>query len=266
MECSNPGSSKLVVRYGKSFLAALFLLPGIGCHRTVELEVASMLDRAQETFDRAQSQDDFLLAAGQYQAILDRGVVSGAVLFNQGNAYVRAGQRGRAIASYRRAKRYRPRDPYLDANLRFALGTDAPVRRRGLVGFLLFWQDWISYPDKFHFTGAMAVVSFLLAFGVLVGRRRLFARLTIASLCLTLLLAISAAYDWHRYESVVRGVVVGDRVVARKGNATSYEPAFTEPLVEGTEFRLVERRGDWVLMHLDAGPEGWVEKRMVQLY
>jgi hypothetical protein len=247
-------------------LAATLLLPAIGCQRTVDLEIASMLDRAQKTFDQAESQDDFLLAASHYQAILDRGIVSGAVLFNQANAYMRAGQRGRAIASYRQAKRYRPRDPYLDANLRFALGADNPTSSRGLVGLLLFWQDWISYPGKFHLAGALAVVSFLLASAYLVSRRRLFARLTIATLCFTLILAMSAAYDWHRYEAVVHGVVVVDGVVARKGNATTYEPAFTEPLVEGTEFRLVEQRGDWVLMHLEDGPDGWVEKRTVQLY
>ena len=44
-----------------------------------------------------------------------------AVLYNQGNAWMRAGATGRALAAYRQAQRYRPRDPYLAANLQNAL-------------------------------------------------------------------------------------------------------------------------------------------------
>ena len=47
--------------------------------------------------------------------------------YNLGNAYFRAGEYGRAIAAYRKAKPYRPRDPYLEANLRQALSV-APGR------------------------------------------------------------------------------------------------------------------------------------------
>ena len=57
-----------------------------------------------------------------YQSLLDRGIRSGAILYNQGNAFMKAGHRGQAIAAYLEAKRYLPRNPYLDANLRFAQG------------------------------------------------------------------------------------------------------------------------------------------------
>ena len=81
-----------------------------------------------------------------------------------------------------------------------------------------------------------------------------------------LLPALSAAYDWYRYDHLVHGVIVHDEVIARKGNAASYQPAFTEPLAEGTEFRLVEDRGDWYLIRLAGGQEGWVEKEAVVAY
>ena len=62
-----------------------------------------------------------------YQAILDRGYVSGVVLYNQGNAFMRAGQRGRAVAAYRQARRYLGPDPFLEANLAYALGNQPPA-------------------------------------------------------------------------------------------------------------------------------------------
>ena len=39
-------------------------------------------------------------SAAKAQEILDAGVTSGVVLYNQGNAFMRAGQTGRAIACY----------------------------------------------------------------------------------------------------------------------------------------------------------------------
>ena len=60
--------------------------------------------------------------------------------------------------------------------------------------------------------------------------------------------------------------VVENEVVARKGNAQSYEPAFTEPLGEGTEFQVVDRRGDWILIRLAGDQEGWIEDDTALVY
>jgi hypothetical protein len=244
----------------------LGLLLCTGCARGVDLEVAQTFQEAQKTFDKAQSADDFLRAAGLYQSILDRGVVSGAVLYNQGNAYMQAGERGRAIAAYRQASRYRPREPYLQANLQFALGADNPAGRRPMIEYVLFWQDWLSYPEKFHLTFALAAVTFALGLVALFRHRRLLARVAIVGVVLTLLFSFSAGYDWYRFEKIVHGVIVQDEVIARKGNGTTYQPAFTEPLTEGTEFDLVERRGEWSLIRVPGGGEGWVEDETIVLY
>ena len=244
----------------------LALLLCAGCARGVDLEMAETFQEAQKTFDQARSADDFLRAAGLYQSILDRGVVSGAVLYNQGNAYMEAGQRGRAIAAYRQASRYRPRDPYLEANLEFALGADSPSGRRPMIEYVLFWQDWLSYPEKFRLAAALSLVTFALGTAALFRHRRLLARLTIVGLALTLLFSFSAGYDWYRFEKLVHGVIVEQQVIARKGNGTTYEPAFTEPLTEGAEFHLIERRGAWSLVRLPAGEEGWLENETIVLY
>lgn len=39
-----------------------------------------------------------------------------------------------------------------------------------------------------------------------------------------------------------------------------------KPLAEGAEFRLVERPGDWLLIRMPGGQEGWLEKEAVALY
>ena len=200
-----------------------------------------------------------------YQEIIDGGVASGAVWYNQGNAFMQAGQRGRAIAAYRQAQRYRPRDPYLEANLRFAL-RNSTLPRRSLMEYVLFWQNWLSLPEKYWLLGLAAGVAFVLGLIGLLSERRQLSRLALATLVPVLLLVLSVGYDAYRYRERTHGVVVQPETVARKGDAVSYEPALTGPLEEGTEFHVVERRGDWLLVHLPGGQEGWIEQHAAVLY
>jgi len=238
-----------------------------GCSRLLDAESARLFEEAEKTFAAARSAEDYLRSAAMYQEILDRGQVSGAVLYNQGNAFMQAGQRGRAIAAYRQARRYLGRDPLLEANLAYALGSTPAVQRRPLVEHLLFWQDWLSYPDKFSLAAAGVGTTFLLAVAALFVRRRWLARLAILGVAVSLLLVFSAGYDWYRYDSKTRGVIVAKQTVVRKGNAESYEPALTAPVDEGMEFDLIERRGDWLRIRLAGVQEdGWIPDRAAVCY
>src|SRR6185369_14959299 len=59
-------------------------------------------------------------AIAGYESLLKSGKASTAILFNLGNAYFKSGQLGRAIYNFRRAEAVAPRDPDIQANLRFA--------------------------------------------------------------------------------------------------------------------------------------------------
>ncbi len=201
-------------------VAALALLAGMaivsGCGRALDYDSARIFQDAEKAFATAKSPDDFLKAAAMHQAILDRGQICGAVLYNQGNAFMQAGQRGRAIAAYRRAERYLGHDPFLEANLLYALGNPPAVRRRPLVEHLLFWQDWVSYPDKFLLAAFSVGLTFLLAVAVLFVKRRLLARLTLIALAISCLWIFSAAYDWYRYDARVHGVIVENHTIGAR--------------------------------------------------
>jgi hypothetical protein len=244
----------------------LGLLAFSGCQRNLDPRIAQKFQAAQAAFDRAATPDDFTKVAAMYQEMIDNGAVSGAVYYNQGNAWMRARQPGRAIAAYRQAQRYRPRDPYLEANLQYALGSNSPPRRP-VVETLLFWQNSLSYPEKFYAAMAGAGLTFCFAMILLFARSpRLWRRLALAAAAVTAIMIVSAAYDWHRFDCVTHGVITDSDVVARKGNAETYEPALSEKLAEGAEFRLLERRGDWMLIRLPGGQEGWIMDRAAVTY
>lgn len=236
-----------------------------GCGRTPDSELVRKFQAAQQAFDNAKKPEDFAKAATLDQEILDRWGPSGAVFYNQGNAWMQAGQPGRAVAAYRQAQRCSPRIAFLDDNLAQALG-DTTASRQPILETILFWQNWLSYAEKFYVTAAAAIVVFALAVAMLFTSARWLRRVTWASVALTALLAFSAGYDWLRFDGTQHGAVIQSQTIARKGNAASYGPAFKEPLREATEFRLVERRGDWLLIRLPGGGEGWIEDKAAVTY
>jgi hypothetical protein len=242
------------------FIAIMSLVFVGGCGRAVDRELTQRFQAAQQTFDSAKNPDDFAKAATLDQEIIDRWGPSGTVFYNQGNSWMQAGQPGRAVAAYRQAQRYSPRIPFLDANVTTALG-DAQAARRPILDTILFWQNWLSYAETFYLAAAAAGALFVLGVVMLFTSGRWIRLASWVGAMLLVVFAFSAGYNWFRFDATQHGVVIQPQTIARKGNAASYEPAFNKPLREATEFRLVERRGDWLLVRLPDGNEGWIEER-----
>jgi len=237
-----------------------------GCGRSLDADATRLFNEAENSFAAARSPQDFLKAAAIDQEILDRGWVSGAVYYNQGNSFMRAGQRGRAIAAYRQAERYLGHDPLLEANLAYALGTSVPSERRPLVENILFWQDWINYPNKFLLAAIAVLATFMMLVTALFIRRRVLTRLIAVGVLASVVLIISAGYDCYRYTAQLHGVTVENKTIVRKGNAESYEPALTAPLDEGAEFQLIEHRGNWLWIRLPGDQQGWIPEQTAVVY
>src|SRR5271166_49137 len=130
--------------------------------------------RALEVFDAAKTPADYRESAALLESLLANGFRNGAVYYNLGNAYFRAGDYGRSIAAYRKAKPYRPRDPYLEANLRQALSV-APGRLPEPPApwwrHVLFWSGWLSFPEKASASFAGFLLAALVACAALLLRR-----------------------------------------------------------------------------------------------
>ncbi len=248
-------------------LAAALLAPLSGCSRSADPETLLLFSVAQRTVDNAKSQDDYLIAAGIYQQILDRGDVSGAVLYNQGNAFLHAGKRGQAIAAYRQAKRYWPRSSFLDANLAAALGAESRERfRPSCVGRMFSWQGWLSDMELFRIATGAGVVTLALGLMRLRLRSRAIGWLALTGLAVVVLCSLSAGYRWYCCKHPACGVVISPEAVVRQGAAESCAPVLAKPIHDGTEFWFLKRRGDWLRIRLWQGQEGWVKQDSIRLY
>ncbi len=221
--------------------------------------------RALDLFDTAENKEQYREAAKEFESILADGYRSGAVYYNLGNAYFRAGEYGRAILNYRKAKPYLPRDPYLKANLQQAIATapgklaDPPVPWWSHV---LFWSEWISFPTKVASCGiALCAAALMLLVAVTIRMSRL-NWIAAAILGIGSLIGVDVMLNNAEAIGDQRAVITGE-TIARKGTGNSYEPAFDQPVRDGAEFQVLSVSPDWTLGRFEGIGDGWVRNDFV---
>lgn len=261
-------------------LTAFFgLLLAAAAHGTPpSFELEEEFQQALSEFDEAQriqiEQPDrarqlFRSAAQRLNSIAATGVVSGRLEYNLGNCYLKAGDVGRAILHYRRAKRLIPRDERLASNLKEAqsrrLTTIHPTRRSVFFRSVFFWH----YQTSASARARAALMLYLLVWALLIIRSFLPRGAVTASAIACAILAgcattsVAAAHWSDR--NAPEGVVTAMDVMVYKGPGIEYQRQFEEPLQPGVEFTLRERRSDWWRVELADGKSGWIKVTQAEL-
>ena len=251
----------MMLRIARAFLMLSVVLPGAALAVEPGARQRTFV-RALEVFDRAKTPREYRESAALLESLVADGFRSGAVYYNLGNAFYRAGEYGRAIAAYRKAKPYRPRDPYLEANLRQALAVapgrlpEPPTRWWQHV---LFWSGWLSFPEKAYGATAAVLLAAVAAGAGLLLRRGSGYWLSAALLAAGALLGLDAALAYPDVAGGRHGVVTTE-TIARKGIGKDYEPAFDLPLKDGAEFDVLSENGDWIFAHFEGIGDGWLRR------
>ena len=264
----------LILHYALTAACAVLLfLAGVRA-ASAEDDRQRVFVRALEAFDQAKTPEQFLESARLFESVLAGGYASGAVCYNLGNAYMRAGRVGPAIAAYRRAQRLLPRDPYVQANLEAALAA-APeaARPEGAPWWkkALFWHELLAQRERLWASAAAWALAFLLAvlrllrFPSAGAARTWLGWGTLAALLLGALVSASAGLGYQE-ETLMRRLVIVEEVTARKGNADTYEPAFDRALKAGGEGVILEERGGWLHVQFAGAGDGWVPAKSTVPY
>ena len=174
---------------------------------------------------------------------------------NAGNAWLHAEELGYAIYHYRKAEQSAPLDSLVQRHLTYARSqtfdtfeTDkrsllAPLTKRLSTGVMI---------------GAFAL-SHLLFWGMLAARR--FGRNPkgVRALgVLSILCGLAAIAVMVTPKLKHEGVIVAREVMPHLGNNEAYASAFSMPLHAGTEFRILETRGEWIHIAVETGDMGWL--------
>lgn len=233
-------------------LAALACLaPGMGL-------AAEELTSAFEAANKLYETGNYESAAQAYDAIIAEGNYSPALFFNLGNAWFRAGQPGRAIAAYRQAERLAPRDPDIQANLRFVLSKVTgnrpeeinPARRR-FAGFTLNEWTWLAMIALWVWMILLALREFRPQWKPSLKNYTMFSGLLTAAL-------IALAWIAKSKLDGASAVVIVSEAVVRYGPLEESQSAFT--LNDGIELDVIDRKDGWLRVADPEARTGWIQE------
>jgi tetratricopeptide (TPR) repeat protein len=227
-------------RQWRRLLAGLWLLAGLaGYARAADPVVAF------ELASRLYEEGKYREAAEAYAALAAQGRVSANLCFNEGNAWFKAGQLGRAIVSYRLAARLAPRDPDIEANLRMAreLISGGPPPRPA-------WWQRLTRPLTLDEWAGLAAVCLWTCSALLIlrqlrpDRERGRRRGTGLVLCALVFVGLGLLGAWLDRRGATEVVVTVPEAVVR------YGPLEVSPqlqvIQDGVELRVLDRKDGWL--------------------
>ena len=219
--------------------------------------------------DPEAAQKYFMDAASGFEKVVNGGVTNGHLLYNLGNAQVQSKQIGGGIGSYLQAQRIIPEDSQLQSNLAHARSLVKDRFQSGggmLMEDVSAWWHFISFNGRLTLAEIAWITCWTIAAFLFYrpaiqtqSLARVLARRT-ACVCaiIGVILAATVAVDMLAPNFYPQGVTIRDGVMVRKGNGEGFEPQFAEPLSQGVEFRVLEKRPGWLRIRLGDEKTGWI--------
>lgn len=257
-------------------LPLLFVLPLLFLSSTISIADSAvdkklLFQKAQATFNQGQllrgneRRLAMLRAASQFEVLVkEHDIKNGYLLYNIGNAYFEAGEKGKAILNYRRAERLIPGF----SDLKFNLNTvkqdlNTPEAQKtwwgDIVKSVVFWHYMFDYSTR-RIAFAVVFVSFWLCLALMIlYKSGILKALTVLSAVVAIALGGSYLVSSFKLNVETAGVVIKQQTMVRKGPGTSYEPMYSQPISEGTEFKLLEVQGEWWRIKLANDDEVWIK-------
>lgn len=231
------------------------------CAFTIKSLSNDLLQKAEKAYDSKNYKE----AIVNYEKLIGQGFNSYQLYFNLGNAYYRNDELGKAIYNYELARKLNPNDEDVRINLGMASAKTidkisskenffiSAVKTNLLSSFSTNLWAWFSI-----LTLSVACVLFF----VYINSTKLLVKRISFSLVAVLAIMFFATY-FLGYSSLISkkenkyAVVLIKEVKIMNEPTPSANSKFS--LHEGTKIKLIENNGNWLLIKLDNGNEGWVK-------
>ena len=199
----------------------------------------------------------------------DGGVRNGKLFYNIGNINFLLDDIGRAILNYRRAQQFMPNDPNLVKNLAYARNLRKDKlgikEERKIAQTLFFFHYDLDTGTRLVLFGISYIALWIFAAVRIFSPRPYTRWMLVISLLFCLMFGISLYIEHRQAKTDHAGVILESEVIARQGDAESYQPSFEHPLHAGTEFLLLEDRGSWWQVELPDGRSCWIPAKSAEL-
>jgi tetratricopeptide (TPR) repeat protein len=215
--------------------------------------------------EKAYDSKKYKEAISNYEQLIKEGYTSYQLYYNLGNSYYRNNEIGKAIYYYELARKINPNDEDVRINLGIASAKTidkieskenffiTAVKTNILSSFTTDAWAWLSVVSLF--------LAALLFFIFINSSILLVKRISFLLSCLLLIGFISTYFlGYSALKAKVENkfaIILSREIKIMNEPTQSATSKFS--LHEGTKIRVVENNGDWLLIKLDNGNEGWVK-------
>ncbi len=201
----------------------------------------------------------FSEAAKGFESLASGSIKNPYLYYNTGNAYLKAGDLGRAILWYERAKYLLPNDPDLNFNLDYAMGLvkDKNESSPEIMDILFFWDR--LFPARVIQGSAVffSFVFFAWASIRAIKNKKIFSGTGIMLCVIFFLVTMMAMVQYQQKAFRPNAVIVQDEVSVRSGITDTSTKLFS--LHAGTKVSVEEERQGYLKIRFSKDRVGWVK-------
>ena len=217
--------------------------------------------------NNAYAKGDYQQAIDRYQEILKKGIVSGEVYFNLGNAYFKSDQIGYAILYYEKAKKILNGDPSLDHNLKLARLRIVDQIDEIPVLFVAQWWKALThiFPINTYLWLSLALFTLLILLLILwiYLKKSWLKNLIWTLLGVFLLTVVFTTSQIYEFETSKFGIILDEKISVVSEPGLSGKEVFI--LHEGTKVEVNRQLDDWLEITIADGKTGWVKKSGLEI-
>ncbi|HSF16039.1 MAG TPA: tetratricopeptide repeat protein [Vicinamibacteria bacterium] len=237
------------------------------------LILQGQFESPREAFRRAEAlyqEQRYDEAVEVYEAMRAQGIEDGALYYNLGNAYFKAGRLGRAVLNYERARELMPGDPDVRANLAFASELVAESVEPPPLPLIIRWAvDWY---ERLRPSTLARILSLSFLVGGAAVTLLLSQRFSGLHMPMLLALGVSVAAALAAGASLLAkldaeatrddAIVLTENAYVRSGPGEA-SPRLAE-IHEGLKVRVLSEREAWFQVELANGLNGWIPSEQVE--
>lgn len=215
--------------------------------------------------EKAYDSKNFKISIQHYQKLINEGYKSYQLYFNLGNSYYRNNELGKAIYYYELASKSNPADDDIKINL--AIATSKTIDKVNSKENFFITAIKTNILSSFStFTWSIFTISFIslasiLFFIFINSNNILIKRISFIGTCFCFIL-FTLSY-FLGYTSLKSKSENKFAIITSKEIKILNEPTISGiskfNLHEGTKIRIVENKGEWILIKLDNDNEGWIK-------
>jgi tetratricopeptide (TPR) repeat protein len=228
---------------------------------------AQDLDSEFSEANQAYTEGDYQHAIELYSKILEKGIESGEVYFNLGNAYFKTNNPGRAILYYEKASKFIEGDPALEQNLQ--LSRLRIVDKIEPIPELFIFEWWTTLIHLFSLDtllwvniAVFSTLILLIIVNLLYGRQLIRQLIWVVSVfCLVIfVITFSLIYE---FESTQFGVILEEKASVISEPDINGTEVFI--LHEGTKVKINRLLNNWLEITIPDGKTGWVKETSLEV-